>query len=133
MLVMVYAGVGGGSSVVAAADLDKINVLVVGGGGREHSLCWRLRLSPTCGDLFCCPGNAGIVVEEGVQTVDVNEKDHAAVVAFCEKNAVGASSDPSATLPPERGEWLAIARANNSKNLRPPFRSVTPPCTAHQR
>uniref|UniRef100_A0A7S0X3A7 phosphoribosylamine--glycine ligase n=1 Tax=Mantoniella antarctica TaxID=81844 RepID=A0A7S0X3A7_9CHLO len=89
MLVMVYAGVGGGSPVVAAADLDKINVLVVGGGGREHSLCWRLRLSPTCGDLFCCPGNAGIVVEEGVQTVDVNEKDHAAVVAFCEKNAVG--------------------------------------------
>ena len=38
------------------------------GGGREHALCWRLRQSPTCGDLYCSPGNAGIAREPGVAT-----------------------------------------------------------------
>jgi len=77
------------SPVVAAVDGGKTNVLVVGGGGREHALCWRLRQSNTCGELFCSPGNAGIAVEDGVITTAVDETDHAAVVAFCTANAVG--------------------------------------------
>ena len=66
-----------------------VNVLVVGGGGREHALAWRLRQSPSCENLYITPGNAGIGVEEGIQVVDVKEADHAAVVAFCKENAVG--------------------------------------------
>lgn len=37
-----------------------MNVLVIGGGGREHALCWKLKKSRSVERLFCCPGNAGI-------------------------------------------------------------------------
>jgi phosphoribosylamine--glycine ligase len=37
-----------------------MKVLVVGGGGREHALCWKIRQSPLVRDLYCAPGNAGI-------------------------------------------------------------------------
>src|ERR1700752_3966672 len=37
-----------------------MRVLVVGSGGREHSLCWAIAASPLCDALFCAPGNPGI-------------------------------------------------------------------------
>ena len=37
-----------------------MRVLVVGGGGREHALCWKIRQSPRCEALYCAPGNGGI-------------------------------------------------------------------------
>ena len=40
-----------------------MRILVVGGGGREHALCWKLAASPLCEALYCAPGNAGIAEE----------------------------------------------------------------------
>ena len=39
---------------------DKKNILVIGSGGREHAICWKLKQSPKIGKLYCIPGNAGI-------------------------------------------------------------------------
>jgi phosphoribosylamine--glycine ligase len=74
---------------VARASSAKTNVLVVGGGGREHALCWRLASSASAGTLYCASGNAGIARERGVETVTLNESDHAAVVGFCRERSIG--------------------------------------------
>ena len=37
-----------------------MNILVVGAGGREHAICWAIRKSTKCTNLYCAPGNAGI-------------------------------------------------------------------------
>ncbi len=64
-----------------------IDILVLGGGGREHALCWKLRQSPRCGRLVCAPGNAGIA--EVADCVDLAIADPAAVVAFARENGIG--------------------------------------------
>ncbi|MGA2124635.1 MAG: phosphoribosylamine--glycine ligase [Xanthobacteraceae bacterium] len=58
-----------------------MNVLLLGSGGREHALAWKIAGSPLVDKLFCAPGNAGIAREAEVVVLDI--ADHAAVVAFC--------------------------------------------------
>jgi phosphoribosylamine--glycine ligase len=64
-----------------------MNVLLIGSGGREHALAWKLRQSPRLATLYCAPGNAGIA--EVATCVRLDVADHAAVVAFCRDNAIG--------------------------------------------
>ncbi len=64
-----------------------MNVLVIGSGGREHALCWKLRQSPRLEKLWCAPGNAGIARDAECVALDIG--DHAAVVAFCDEHDVG--------------------------------------------
>jgi phosphoribosylamine--glycine ligase len=64
-----------------------MNVLLIGGGGREHALAWKLAQSPLLGRLYCAPGNAGI--EEIAQCVALDVADHAAIVRFCKENLIG--------------------------------------------
>ena len=63
-----------------------MNILLLGSGGREHALAWKLAASPLTDRLICAPGNAGIARE--AECVTLNITDHAAVIAFCRKNAV---------------------------------------------
>ena len=58
-----------------------MNILLIGSGGREHALAWKLAQSPTCDTLYAAPGNPGI--SEVATLVDLDAKDHAAVVVFC--------------------------------------------------
>ena len=59
----------------------QLNVLVVGGGGREHALAWKLASSKRCNILYCSPGNAGIAMEEGIEVEsDLNISDHQQVL-----------------------------------------------------
>ena len=64
-----------------------MNILLLGSGGREHALAWKLAQSPRCTKLFAAPGNPGIA--EHAQLVAFDVKDHAAVMAFCEAEQIG--------------------------------------------
>jgi len=63
-----------------------MKILLLGGGGREHALAWKIAASPLTTKLWCAPGNAGIAREAECVPLDIT--DHAAVVALCKKLAV---------------------------------------------
>ncbi|MCW2392918.1 phosphoribosylamine--glycine ligase [Sphingobium sp. B1D7B] len=63
-----------------------MNILLLGGGGREHALAWKLAQSPLCIGLFAAPGNPGIA--EAARLVDIDLADHAAVIDFCRANSI---------------------------------------------
>jgi phosphoribosylamine--glycine ligase len=58
-----------------------MNILLLGSGGREHALAWKIAASPLCDRLYCAPGNAGIAREADCVALDVT--DHGAVMTFC--------------------------------------------------
>jgi phosphoribosylamine--glycine ligase len=57
-----------------------MKVLVVGGGGREHAIVWKLSQSKSVDKIYCCPGNAGIA--ELAECIDVNQNDFNALLDF---------------------------------------------------
>jgi phosphoribosylamine--glycine ligase len=63
-----------------AAMNDTFDILVLGGGGREHALVWKLRQSPRAGRIVCAPGNAGIA--QIAEVADLAIEDPKAVVDF---------------------------------------------------
>ena len=60
-----------------------MNILIVGSGGREHALAWKIRQSPKVKKLFCAPGNGGIA--ELAQCVDIQADDIASLVQFAKE------------------------------------------------
>jgi phosphoribosylamine---glycine ligase len=64
-----------------------MNILLLGSGGREHALAWKLAQSRLCGKLFASPGNPGIA--QHAELVALNAENHAAVLAFCETQRIG--------------------------------------------
>ncbi|MEI7874065.1 MAG: phosphoribosylamine--glycine ligase [Alphaproteobacteria bacterium] len=60
-----------------------MRILVVGGGGREHALCWAISASPLCTKLYCAPGNAGIA--QVAECMDVGTEDIAGQVALAQR------------------------------------------------
>jgi phosphoribosylamine--glycine ligase len=63
-----------------------MNILLLGSGGREHALAWKIAASPLVARLVCAPGNAGIARECEVAALDI--ADHAAVIAYCRAQAI---------------------------------------------
>jgi len=63
-----------------------MKVLVVGGGGREHALCWKIAASPLCDKLYCAPGNAGIAADAECVAIDANDVE--SLVAFATAQAI---------------------------------------------
>ena len=62
-----------------------MKVLVIGGGGREHAICWKLAQSPKVTELFCAPGNAGIA--QVARCVDIGVMDFEKMAEFAKKEA----------------------------------------------
>ena len=74
-----------------------MNILILGSGGREHALAWKIAASPLVQELYCAPGNAGIAREATCVALDI--ADHAAVIKFCrEKNIEFVVVGPEAPL-----------------------------------
>ncbi|EZP72067.1 Phosphoribosylamine--glycine ligase [Sphingomonas paucimobilis] len=64
-----------------------MNILLLGGGGREHALAWKLAQSPLVKTLYAAPGNPGIAQHAAL--VDLDVTDHRAVVDFCLRQSIG--------------------------------------------
>ena len=63
-----------------------MNILLIGAGGREHALAWKLAQSPLLTRLYAAPGNPGIAEHAEIVALDI--ADHAAVTAFCQTNRI---------------------------------------------
>jgi phosphoribosylamine--glycine ligase len=63
-----------------------MNILLLGSGGREHALAWKLAASPLCDRLYCAPGNAGIAREAEIVALD--PADHTTVATFCQARRI---------------------------------------------
>jgi phosphoribosylamine--glycine ligase len=64
-----------------------VKVLVVGGGGREHALAWKIAQSPRVTHVFVAPGNAGTAADADLENIDVTDADE--LVAFAKREGVG--------------------------------------------
>ncbi|XP_072960444.1 phosphoribosylamine--glycine ligase-like [Typha angustifolia] len=85
-----FDGTKSGNDSGSARGSGRVVVLVIGGGGREHALCYALQRSPSCDAVFCAPGNAGIAHSGDatcISTLDI--LDSAAVISFCRMWGVG--------------------------------------------
>lgn len=65
-----------------------MKILVIGGGGREHALAWKLSLSPSVSKIFVAPGNAGTATENKTENIVIAAEDIAALKTFAQHEAI---------------------------------------------
>ena len=65
-----------------------MRVLIVGGGGREHALAWKVAQSPRVEQVYCAPGNAGTAAETKVDNVAIGAADVSAMVSFARETKI---------------------------------------------
>ncbi|WP_133512741.1 phosphoribosylamine--glycine ligase [Candidatus Thiosymbion oneisti] len=66
-----------------------MKVLIIGSGGREHALAWKVTQSPLVREVLVAPGNGGTAMEPGVQNLDIPSDDSEGLVAWARRNAIG--------------------------------------------
>ena len=70
----------------SSIDTRRMNVLIIGNGGREHALAWKIRHSPRADRIFVAPGNAGTAVD--AENVDISATDFPKLIKFVRENDV---------------------------------------------
>src|SRR3954463_5492835 len=88
-----------------------MKVLVIGKGGREHALVWKLAQSPRVERVYCAPGNAGTALDGVNVPIEVNDFDY--LVRFARKEAIGLT-----VVGPEDPLALGIVEAFQKAGLR---------------
>ena len=66
-----------------------MNILIIGGGGREHALAWKAAQSPQADNVFVAPGNAGTACEPGIENVAIAADDIQALLGFALGHDIG--------------------------------------------
>ena len=87
-----------------------MNVLLIGSGGREHALAWKIAQSPKLTTLYAAPGNPGIA--DCATCVTLNVDDHAAVIAFCREKSI-----PFVVVGPEAPLVAGLADALRAEGI----------------
>ncbi len=91
-----------------------MNILVIGSGGREHALAWKLAQSPRTNRIFVAPGNAGTASDGGdIENVPISETNFPALIKFAKENKVGLT-----VVGPEIPLCLGIVDAFEAEKLR---------------
>ncbi len=88
-----------------------MDVLVIGSGGREHALVWKLRQSPQVDTIYCAPGNGGIA--QIAECIDLSADDVQGLVTFAEERNIGLT-----LVGPEVALTLGVVDAFEAKGLR---------------
>ncbi|MBR2585675.1 MAG: phosphoribosylamine--glycine ligase [Thermoguttaceae bacterium] len=88
-----------------------MNVLVIGSGGREHALCWKIAQSPKVDKVYVAPGNAGTAID--AVNVPIKETDFEALIQFAKQNNIGLT-----VVGPEVPLTLGIVDAFEKEGLR---------------
>ena len=65
-----------------------MKALIIGNGGREHALAWKIEQSPLVKKVFIAPGNGGTALEEKVENIDIDSNDIDQLVLFAKKEAI---------------------------------------------
>ena len=65
---------------------NNMKILVIGGGGREHALAWKLAQSPSVSQVYVAPGNAGTAYENGIQNVPISDSDIPGLLHYASQN-----------------------------------------------
>jgi phosphoribosylamine--glycine ligase len=63
----------------------KLKILVIGGGGREHALAWKIAQSPKAEKVFVAPGNAGTAREARCENIAIGAEDVAGLLGFAQQ------------------------------------------------
>ncbi len=90
-----------------------MKVLVIGGGGREHALAWKLIQSPRCEKVFVAPGNPGTENEDNIENVAIAVEDIQGLVDFAKNNDIGLT-----VVGPEVPLVMGVVDAFNDAGLR---------------
>ena len=90
-----------------------MKILVVGSGGREHALAWKLKQSPLADIVYVAPGNAGTAMETGVENIDIAADDIHGLCKFAKESAIDMT-----IIGPEVPLVLGITDLFNSAGLR---------------
>ena len=66
-----------------------MNVLIIGSGGREHALAWKVAQSTQVTNVYVAPGNAGTAMEDKIENIDIGAEDIPALINFAKQNNIG--------------------------------------------
>lgn len=64
------------------------NVLIIGNGGREHAMAWKMAQSADVKTVYVAPGNGGTAKESNVENIEISPDDHESLIAFAQKNDI---------------------------------------------